>query len=411
MRSPARIGGTPVPKKTDPIARWFAHIQNLASGIGPRGSTTEAERRASEYCRIVFAALGLEPKVEPFRSARSIFQPHVLAAGLILGAFVIYPLAGRASALLAAVLTWTALVSDLLELSFRNNPIRWLLPKGDSQNVVAIAPAGGQARQDVILIGHVDTQHTPLVFASDRWLAAYKAFTTIAFVAFVLQGVLYVLGALTLWPWIWPVSLLGLVAAVLLIAMCVQADLTPFTAGANDNATGAGLVLALAEQLRRSPLRHTRVWLVCSGCEEVQHYGAIDFFRRHRRELIAPKAIAFEMLGCAGPAWLTREGIVVPFHADREMVALAEEVASAHPEWRAHATSIRGGNTEMADALQVGIPAITLTGLTPKGDAPHWHQVGDTTDKIDREVLGRAWAYVWAYLEALDGRAPEATAG
>jgi Peptidase family M28 len=352
----------------------------------------------------VLTDLGFSPKLEGFKSARSIFQPHLLAASIMLLSFAVYPLMGRGSALLAAALAFGALISDLLELSFRDNPFRRILPKGDSQNVVGIAPAREQARQDIILIGHVDTQRTPIVFSSDRWVGAYKAFTTIAFVAFALQGVLYLLGAITLWPWVWPVSLIGVVAAVLLIAMCVQADRTPFTAGANDNATGAGLVLALAERLCRQPLRFSRVWLACTGCEEVQHYGAIDFFRRHRQELVAPKVIAFEMLGCAGPSWLTKEGIVVPFHADRALVALAEELARSHPEWRAHPTTIQGGNTEMADALQIGIPAITLTGLTPKGDAPYWHQVGDTADKIDPAILARAFAFVWAYLESLDQR-------
>ena len=68
------------------------------------------------------------------------------------------------------------------------------------------------------------------------------------------------------------------------MAMCIQADRTPFTAGANDNASAVGLVLTLAETLRTAPLQHTRVWLACTGCEEAQHYGAIDFFRRHRSE-------------------------------------------------------------------------------------------------------------------------------
>jgi hypothetical protein len=134
----------------------------------------------------------------------------------------------------------------------------------------------------------------------------------------------------------------------------------------------------------------------------VQHYGAIDFFRRHRNELRHPVVIAFEMLGCAGPAWLTKEGIVVPFHADRNLVALAEQLAAQHPEWGAYATRINGGNTEMADALRVGIPAITLTGMTPQGDAPYWHQVGDTNDKIDPEVLKRAYTFTLAYIRSLD---------
>ena len=120
------------------------------------------------------------------------------------------------------------------------------------------------------------------------------------------------------------------------MAMCIQADRTPFTAGANDNASAVGLVLTLAETLRNTPLRHTRVWLACTGCEEVQHYGAIDFFRRHRDALKQPTAIAFEMLGCAGPSWLTREGIIVPFRADPGLVNLAEEIAAQHPELDAY---------------------------------------------------------------------------
>ena len=155
------------------------------------------------------------------------------------------------------------------------------------------------------------------------------------------------------------------------MAMCIQADRTPFTAGANDNASAVGLVLTLAETLRTAPLQHTRVWLACTGCEEVQHYGAIDFFRRHRSALRNPHAIAFEMLGCAGPSWLTKEGIIVPFHADPGLVKLAEEIAAQHPELAAHPAQISGGNTEMADALRLGIPAITLSGQTrDRGFAP-----------------------------------------
>ncbi len=62
------------------------------------------------------------------------------------------------------------------------------------------------------------------------------------------------------------------------------------------------------------------------------------------------------MLGCAGPAWLVKEGIVVPFYAEKSMVALAEKLAEEQPALGAYPTSISGGNTEMADALRLGIP-------------------------------------------------------
>jgi hypothetical protein len=120
------------------IQTWLRHIHVIAGDIGPRGSTTDAERRASDYCAQILDKLDLAPQVETFISARSIFTPHIYAALAMLASFAIYPLAGPTSAGLAAALALVALVSDLLELSFRDNLWRRLAPKGRSQNVVAV---------------------------------------------------------------------------------------------------------------------------------------------------------------------------------------------------------------------------------------------------------------------------------
>jgi len=387
------------------IQTWLDHIRALAEDIGPRGSTTEAERRGAEYCEQNLAQRNLNPITESFSSARSIFTPHLYASIVMLLAFALYPLFGRVSAGIAAGLSLLALASDLLELSFISNPLRWIVPKGPSQNVIATLPPASEHRQDLILIGHVDSQKSPIVFSSKRWVDTYKAFTTIAFVAFALQTILYIAGALTQWPWIWPVTILSAIAALLLAAMCIQANASPFSHGANDNASAAGLLLTLAEDFQSNPLQHTRLWLLCSGCEEVQHYGAIDFFQRHSGDLKAPKALVFEMLACAGPAWLTKEGIIVPFHADQALLALVEKLAQEHPEWKAHPTQINGGNTEMADALRAGIPAITFIGANEAGDLPYWHMVEDTVDKMDPEVMARAYAMTRSFIQALDVQA------
>jgi hypothetical protein len=383
-------------------ARWMDHVRALAHEIGPRGSTTSQERKGAEYCQGVLAHLGLQARMDFFSSASSIYFPHLLASAIMLAAFALYPLLGRWSAGLATLLSLLALVSDLLELSFRDNPLRRWVPQGDSQNVVAVIPPAQEHRQDLILVGHVDSHRTPLIFRSPRWVSVYKAFTTVVFVLFCAQVVLYALGTLTQWSWVWPASIASAVGALLLAAMCLQADRTPYSAGANDNATGAGLVLALAENLQSEPLWYTRVWLACTGCEEVQHYGAIDFFRRYRDKMLKPMALVFEMLGCAGPAWLTQEGIIVPFRADPRLVNLAQRLAAEMPQWGAHAAAINGGNTEMADALRAGVPALTLIGMTPEGEMPYWHQVEDTVDKIDPQALKNAYAFTWALMQSLD---------
>jgi len=385
-----------------PLSRWLNHVRVLAQEIGPRGSTTEAERQGSEYCQRVLIDLGIQPQIETFQSARSIYQPHLLAMMIILAAFAIYPWAGRTTAVIATLLTVVAIVSQLLELSFRDNLLRRLVPKGSSQNVVATIPAAGEWGKDLVLIGHVDSHRTPLIFKSASWITAFKTFISISFFLILAQAILFFLGTIFQWAWIWPATFPTAVVAVLWIINSFQADSTPFSAGANDNATGAGLVLTLAEEFQFKPLQNTRIWLVCTGCEEVQHYGAADFFKRHQDDLRQPSVVVFESLGCAGPAWLTKEGILVPFKADSNLVTLAEKVAQDNPTLGAYPAEVSGGNTEMADALLAGWPAITIGGIGPNGELPYWHQVGDTFDKMDPEVMDRAYAFVWSYIQELD---------
>lgn len=384
------------------VSRWLTHVQMLAETIGPRGSTRQGEREGSDYCCQTLVDLGFNPEVEPFSSARSIYHPHLLSAIFMLISFGIYSLGGRTAAQVAFTLSLVVVISEWLELSLRDNLLRRLIPRGFSQNVVATVLPKGEVRRDVVLIGHVDSHRTPIFFRSDRWLQAYRVFVAIAFPLSMVQIVLYGLGAIFQWPWIWPATIPAAVAAIIQALICVQADSTPFSAGANDNATGAGLVLTMAQHLLSEPLVHTRVWLACTGCEEVQHYGAADFFRRHTPKLIDPAAVVFESLGCAGPAWLTREGIVVPFRASQELVVLAQRVAGEHPEYGAYPVQISGGNTEMADALLAGVPAITIGGADPQGGVPYWHQVEDTFDKMDPEVMARAYAFTCAFLRSLD---------
>src|SRR5574341_804653 len=116
------------------IERWLGHIRALAVDIGPRGSTTEGERRGSEYFRAALAALGLDAQVEPFTSARSIYGPQILTSALIVVAFAIYPLAGPTSAIIAAAIATFAMICQILELGFKDNPYRWMLAKGPSRS-------------------------------------------------------------------------------------------------------------------------------------------------------------------------------------------------------------------------------------------------------------------------------------
>jgi hypothetical protein len=385
-----------------PVAEWLGHVKALAEGIGPRGPTREGERRGAEYARATLAVDGLAPTWEEFRSARSIFHPHLAGSLLMLAAFAVFPLAGRATAIVAAALGAAVIACELLELGMRPNPLRLLVPHGRSQNVHAIVPPSGRHERDLVLVGHVDSQRTPFVFRSPAWVTVYDRFTTVAFAGFLWQTALFAVAAVLPIPWAWPAAIPGAACAALLAALCLQAESTPFTAGANDNASAVGIVLALARHFARSPLQRTRVIAVVTGCEEVQHYGMADWYRHHRAELRDPRALVFEMLGCAGPSWITREGIIVPFRPDPGLLATAERLAAANPDWGAYPCRVSGGNTEMADAVRAKVPALALMGKTREGVAPYWHQPADTFDKMDPDVMARTWEFTLALAREID---------
>jgi hypothetical protein len=384
------------------VTAWLERIQFLSEEIGPRGPTGAGERKGAEYAQSEFTKFGLNPVWETFKSARSIFLPHLIGSLGMLIAFIIFPLGGTTTAVIAALLSILVLATELMELGFQNNLYRLILPKGESQNVHVVIPPSREHTGDLVIIGHLDSQRTPFIFRSPKHVKFYDNFVTVVFITFILQVVLYSLSVFFPWSWVWYATIPTAICSILLAAICIEADATPFTAGANDNATAAGMVLTLAEQLAKNPLEHTRVWAVCTGCEEVQHYGMIDFYWRHLGDLKNPKALVFEMLGCAGPAWLTREGIIVPFKADPGLVGIVESLAKEHPEWGAYPAKISGGNTEMADAVRNKIPAIALFGMTPEGIAPYWHQKADTFDKMDPEVMERTWEFTRALIREID---------
>ena len=397
---------------TTRVSRWLEHIKALAGDIPDRLPTSAGEARASEYCRRGFAEAGLAPRTDAFGSSGSVFLPHQVVAVLMLAGFALYRIGFGFPALkwLALLVSVFAVTCEIMEITLRPHPIQALLPKRPSQNVYAVVEpraAGGATApiRDLVLIGHVDSQRTPIIFSTPGWMRAYRLFSTVAFVSFIGQVALYAGGLLLGWPWAWTVSIFTAVMAHLLLFLCIQAHRTRSTAGANDNATGAGLVLTLAEDLAAAPLTRTRVWLLASGCEEALHEGAKTFFARHKGEMTEPRAVALEMLGCAGPAWLESEGFVLPLRPAPELLRLAQRLAAENPDLGAYPGKVMGGVTEMSDALLAGVPAITLMGITRQGLAPYWHTPSDTVENMDAAsggALERNYRFVRAFIEALD---------
>ena len=380
------------------------HVRHLAENIGPRGSTTSKEAEATRYAAEVLRKLGYQPTTEAFSSARSSYYPYALFTGLFLIGELLFWFAGGWGAAGALILGVVALGSVLLELAFRPNPLRWILPKGKSQNVWARIEPGGVAREQVVLLGHLDSHRTPLLFSTDGWLRLFKTLVPLGLLSAVVLIALFLVGTFTLTMPLRIATLpFALVVAVVFV-LTLQADFSPYTAGANDNATGAGIVLSLAERLKAQPLEHTVIWAVLSGCEEVGCYGADAFARQHKGELGHAIWIALDSVGGQGATvgYLTQETFLLTFKSDPHLLALAEGIAQRRSDLDACAHSFQGAYTEGTIGAKHGLRVLTFVGFNRGGRLPGWHRPTDTVENLDSAVLEHSEEFLWEMIGEID---------
>jgi hypothetical protein len=380
------------------------HLKHLAVTIGPRGSTTPQERQAAQYARQHFEALGLETHWEEFTSQTTGWRPFSVAAILGLLSVALFWFGGQPGALAAGAVMIVTSGSVFMEMYFQPNLLRVLMPKGRSQNVWARLPAVETAKRHVLVVGHIDTHRTPWAFTSQARLAFFRLMTTLGIAAFVLAAILYLSSAfIDLSALRWLVLVFAPIYLIVL-ALTWQPDTTPYTHGANDNGSGAAIVLSLAERLRQSPLKNVEVWAMCSGCEEVGSHGVQAFVRRHRADLPGLAGISVDNVGGkgAGVCYTSVEGMLIPYRPSPELFGLAEKIKAERPDLNAYSMPYTTLHTDATCLMVNRVPSLSFVGLTPQGIIPDWHQVTDTFDRVDSKPVECTEEFVLELLRRLD---------
>lgn len=174
-----------------------------------------------------------------------------------------------------------------------------------------------------------------------------------------------------------------------LTVLMAHIDTVAGAPGGDDNATGTGVITALAPRLAAIRPR-CDVWLVATGAEErvftgsPDHLGAAALVRRVRREgrtRDLEVALSIDMLGRRRRFWVTTPR-PRPGAAARRILAAAKE-AGVTVEW--HRDTGLSDHREFALA---GLPG-ALLGLWG-GDEPCHHRSCDTWRRIRAPVLGDA---------------------
>ena len=166
-------------------------------------------------------------------------------------------------------------------------------------------------------------------------------------------------------------------------------DSVPDGPGANDNASGIGVLGALASRLEGRGLP-CDVWLVATGAEEriytgsPDHLGALALARRVRRRGLARRlqwALSLDEVGRDRPFWLRSPAVRPRPHAERAILAAARRVGMRVAFVRDESS----GNSDHREFNLLGMPAAKL-GVGAGGE-PCRHLACDQPGRLDPHSL------------------------
>lgn len=366
-----------------------------------RGSATPQEAAAATEISQWLHAMGYQVETERFRAPRDTLY---LGPALVAGAFVVAAVIGVAypwAGLLLCTLFLIPLLGEMLGSTRIDFDL--ILPRYPSQNLVIRRAAQGARARTLVISAHYDTQRASYLFhpAFSRWL---QPFFYLVYAGLILVPVGIGLnwfasgpaGSILLRVLIWVV---GGCALFLLLCKLTGRHIN----GANDNGTGAGLLLALAERYVQSPMPDTDLVFLLTGSEEVGTRGMKHFVQTTALDRATTRFINLDNLGGGQLHYLTGEGMLrySAYGADllREVEHLAVDYAGRVSPRRNLLLPTDGLIPTLA-----GYQTITFLAFRGDGSLPDYHWYTDRPERIDRELLAFAEEFLVAYLERLARR-------
>lgn len=369
-----------------------------------RPSASPGEHEAAEWVLARLAEHGAEGAIEVEDGHGGYWWPLALtsAAGAVAGLA-----AQRGARLSPAVLGAVGALAALDELPPRARRLRRRLQRRPMYNVVAeLGPA--DAERTVVLVAHHDTAHPGLVFhpaiprLADRLGLIEKNNTSPGLMwplvaAPAIAGLGALLGSRAL-------ARVGTLLSLGSAAAMADIGLRDSVPGANDNATGVAVLIAIARSLESRPTQSVRVMLV-STSEEATCEGMQAFCERHCPSLPTASTffLAVDTVGSPHLLVLRGEGMAGLVEYPRESLELLDGLAE---ELGIHLfPNLRLRNaTDAVFPLDAGYQCASLNSCTDLKQPANYHWPTDTADRVDYDSVADAVRLTEAVVRRLDER-------
>jgi hypothetical protein len=357
-------------------------IRRLVSEVGPRRPCSEPEAKAAQTVVAWLAERGVDARIEPFRSYSSFAHPY----GVMFGASLVGALLQRRGRRSGDALGLASLTALVLEGDLRKTPVSDLLARITSGNVVATIPPREEELRRVCLCGHVDTSRSGLMF--DPRITPYlRELLLIPMASAAITGLRPLVRRLPRTRRLNGLAIAGLAFA---LAMLAERELRgEDVPGANDNASGCGVAAQLAIECVGQPLRHTRLDLLLTGCEEVGTRGAQAYVRSDPERARKTTFINFDSVGGDAPVrYILREGMPFGRPASTRLIDIVHRISARRPDLGLRPAANTGAlTTDATVALAHGCDALTF--IARERTIPNYHWPTDTYENISPRTVAR----------------------
>jgi hypothetical protein len=374
------------------------YVRGLVSAIGPRPAGSAAEKQALDWIEGQLNQSGYSFIRQPFRFVRlPAFFPYYTAAGL---AFL---LAG----LFLPGFPWLALIMPLLVTALPDMHA-WVcarLPRNAASENLVILPEGcSLAQADLFFCAHIDTARLVSTGSGSGLLnplrrqvfgVMQRTGLILALIGLVsLMGISFGRGVFAA-----VITVSGIVALVL-IGLDVWVQLGgrgEYAPGANDNASGVGVLLALSQLLAHSSAEPLKVGFVFTAAEEAGLWGAHHFARSLVDTGQSPPVVCVDMVGAG------QDLRIIDGAKTLRMVKTSAEINGwlerADP-LAVHHTALRR-SSDFEAFVRVGIPAGWVESSGTKQSWEAYHTQRDQLDQINVLMLERTATALYRLVERL----------
>ena len=187
------------------------------------------------------------------------------------------------------------------------------------------------------------------------------------------------------------------------VLLPVQYELSKYTDGASDNASGVATVLAIAEELKNFNFLNSEIIFLLTGAEEAHMLGMRFFMEKYKNLFDKRNSyfISIDTVGNPELKYCVSEGFMIRQRYPDKLVKIAEKITQKEKFKNIKSTHIISHTDALISAI-LGYNSINLIGLSENNLPLNYHRSSDVPENVDSNVQEQAKDFVIEIIKEIE---------